>query len=103
MNKIKVGIVGGSGYMGGEAIRVLLKHPHSEIAWVTSRTPGPVEQSHPNLYGTGLHFVRVEDVVPPDFVMLALPTAASMEAAARFINAGSRVIDLGLASRLKIK
>src|SRR5207248_2501000 len=75
--------------------------PHARIAWVTSRTPGPVEQVHSNLYGTGLQFVRVEDVDAPQYVLLALPAAASMEAARRFLDAGSRVIDLGSAFRLK--
>jgi N-acetyl-gamma-glutamyl-phosphate reductase len=32
---VSVGIVGGSGYMGGEALRVLLRHPQADIAWVT--------------------------------------------------------------------
>ena len=97
---VSVGIVGGSGYMGGEALRVLLRHPHADIAWVTSRSPGPVEQVHPNLYDTGLHFVRLEDVKTPDFVLLALPTGASIEVAVRFLQAGARVIDLGAAFRL---
>ena len=35
---IKVGIYGASGYMGGEAMRVLLEHPEEEIAWATSRS-----------------------------------------------------------------
>src|SRR5215471_8021291 len=74
---VSVGIVGGSGYMGGEALRVLLCHPQADIAWVTSRSPGPVEHVHPNLYDTGLHFVRLEDVKTPDFVLLALPTGAN--------------------------
>jgi N-acetyl-gamma-glutamyl-phosphate reductase common form len=97
---VSVGIVGGSGYMGGEALRVLLRHPHADVAWVTSRSPGPVEQVHPNLYDTGLHFVRLDDVKTPDFVLLALPTGASMEIAVRFLQAGARVIDLGAAFRL---
>jgi N-acetyl-gamma-glutamyl-phosphate reductase common form len=101
MRQVMVGIVGGSGYMGGEALRVLLKHPHARIAWTTSRSPGPVEQVHPNLYGTGLEFVRLEDVQTPDFVMLALPTGPTIEVADRFLKAGSRVIDLGSAFRLK--
>ncbi len=96
-----VGIVGGTGYMGGEALRVLLRHPHAEVAWVTSRSPGPIEQVHPNLYGTGLSFVRLDDVRTPDYVILAVPTAASMELAARFVAEGARVIDLGAAFRLK--
>ena len=34
---IQIGIVGGSGYSGGELIRLLLNHPRARIAWVTSR------------------------------------------------------------------
>ncbi len=98
---VSVGIVGGSGYMGGEALRVLLRHPHAEVAWATSRSPGPIAQVHPNLYDTGLHFVRLEDVKTPDFVLLALPTGTSIEVAVRFLQAGARVIDLGAAFRLK--
>ena len=98
---IRVGIVGGSGYMGGEALRVLLKHPRAKIAWVTSRTPGPVEHIHPNLYEAGLNFVRLEDAGDADFVMLAIPTSATPEIAERFLAAGSRVIDLGSAFRLR--
>ena len=33
---IKVGIFGGTGYMGGEALRILLEHPQAEVVWVTS-------------------------------------------------------------------
>ena len=40
---VSVGIVGGSGYMGGEALRVLLRHPQADIAWVTSRVSGSSE------------------------------------------------------------
>ena len=38
MNKIKVGIVGGAGYTGGELIRILINHPHAEIIFVHSRS-----------------------------------------------------------------
>ena len=68
---------------------------------MTSRSPGPIAQVHPNLYDTGLNFVRLEDVKTPDFVLLALPTGASMEVAVRFLQAGARVIDLGAAFRLQ--
>jgi N-acetyl-gamma-glutamyl-phosphate reductase common form len=87
--------------MGGEALRVLLKHPRVNIAWATSRTPGAVEHVHPNLYDTGLRFERLEDVGTPDFVLLALPTSATATVAKRFLEAGARVIDLGSAFRLK--
>jgi len=97
---VSVGIIGGSGYMGDEALRVLLRHPQADIVWVTSRSPGPIERVHPNLYDTGLHFVHLEDVKTPAFVLLALPTGASIAVAGRFLQAGARVIDLGAAFRL---
>ena len=51
---IRVGIMGATGYMGGEALRVLLDHPEVEIAWLTSRTEERIDEHHPNLYGLGL-------------------------------------------------
>ncbi len=38
MKKIKVGISGGAGYTGGELIRLLMHHPHTEIAFVHSKS-----------------------------------------------------------------
>src|SRR5689334_398781 len=38
MKKIKVGIIGGAGYTGGELIRILLNHPQAEIAFVQSKS-----------------------------------------------------------------
>lgn len=51
--KIRAGIVGGSGYTGGELIRLLLQHPHAEIDFVYSTTrPGQaVSKTHPDLLG----------------------------------------------------
>ena len=48
---IKVGIYGASGYMGGEALRVLLKHPDVSIEWATSRKDTPIEYYHKNFMG----------------------------------------------------
>lgn len=97
---LKVGIMGATGYMGGEALRVLLDHPQAEIAWLTSRSPGSIEDHHPNLYGLGLELVHPDDISPCDVAFLALPTEASMGAAARLIEMGCKVIDLGSAFRL---
>lgn len=63
--------------------------------------PGPVEHVHPNLCDTGFSFHRLEDVETPDFVLLALPTSATVKVARRFLEAGARVIDLGSAFRLR--
>ena len=37
---IRVGIIGGAGYTGGEAIRVLLNHPEAELVFVHSNSNG---------------------------------------------------------------
>jgi len=97
---IKVGILGGSGYMGGEALRVLLEHPNVEIAWVTSRSGGNIADYHPNLYGLNIPVIDPRETTPCDVVFLALPTTASIEAAASFLETGCKVIDLGAAFRL---
>lgn len=98
---VTVGVVGAAGYMGGEALRILLEHPEVQLAWATSRKSGPVEEVHPNLYGTGICLTDLEETSAPDYVFLAVPTKPSIDIAARFIAEGSRVIDLGSAFRLK--
>jgi N-acetyl-gamma-glutamyl-phosphate reductase common form len=98
---IRVGILGASGYMGGEALRILLDHPAVEIAWLTSRSGERIEDAHPNLFGLGLAMIHPDQATACDVVFLALPTAASIEAAARFLAQGCKVIDLGAAFRLK--
>ena len=53
MNPIKIGIVGASGYTGGELLRLLLQHPHVELRTLFSRTHGgkPVAEIHTDLLG----------------------------------------------------
>lgn len=50
---IKAGIIGGAGYTGGEAIRILLNHPDVELAYVqsSSNTGNPLWKAHPDLMG----------------------------------------------------
>ena len=50
---IKVGIIGGSGYTGGELIRILLHHPKVELGFVysTTRAEKPLVEAHPDLLG----------------------------------------------------
>ncbi len=98
---IKVGILGAAGYMGGEALRILLDHPEVEIAWLTSRTGGQIEDHHPNLFGTHLPLIHPSEITPCDVAFLALPTAATLEVVMGLLNEGTRVIDLGSAFRLK--
>ena len=59
MEKIKVGIIGGAGYTGGETIRLLLNHPTVELRFVHSRSNSGklLSAIHPDLAGdTSLKF-----------------------------------------------
>ena len=104
MENIKVGIIGGSGYTGGELLRLLLAHPHVEVTQITSRSLAGqfVYSTHPNLRGaTKLKFVRVEDLVPCDLLFLCLPHGESSKQIASFAGMAERIIDLSADFRLK--
>jgi LysW-gamma-L-alpha-aminoadipyl-6-phosphate/LysW-L-glutamyl-5-phosphate reductase len=75
---LRVSIVGGSGYVGGELLRLLLFHPHVQVAQVTSeRLAGkPVASAHPNLRGARaareLLFSSASQLRECDLLFLAL-------------------------------
>ncbi len=96
-----VGIVGGSGYSGGELLRLLVGHPRVAIAWVTSRGGKELEAVHRNLLGSGLHFIAEDDATRADVTFLCLPSRQSMTRVDRYLQPGSKVIDLGSDFRLK--
>jgi len=96
-----VGIVGGSGYSGGELLRLLLGHPQARIAWVTSRADKNLEAVHRNLVGTGLRFIREEEAGPCDAVILCTPSRESMTKAPHYLQRGAKVVDVGSDFRLK--
>jgi len=98
---VQVGIVGGSGYSGGELLRLLLGHPRARVAWVTSRGDKSLEGIHRNLLGSGLRFIREEEAGPCDAVFLCTPSRESMTKAPRYLERGARVIDVGSDFRLK--
>ena len=53
MEKIKVGIIGGAGYTGGELIRLLIHHPQVSISFIHSRSSAgkPIHAIHHDLVG----------------------------------------------------
>ncbi len=97
---IRAGVLGATGYMGGEVIRVLLNHPEVELAWAASRSQGRIEVHHPNLYGRGIELVSLDAITACDVVFMAVPVSASLEMAPRLLEMGCRLIDLGAAFRL---
>lgn len=60
---IRVGIMGGAGYTGGEMLRILLRHPQVSISFVHSNSQAgkPVWQVHEDLLG------ETDLVFSPDF------------------------------------
>ncbi|RPI25569.1 MAG: N-acetyl-gamma-glutamyl-phosphate reductase [Acidobacteria bacterium] len=82
---VKVGIAGGSGYGGTELIHILLRHPHVDIAWVSSQqhVGKAVAELYPHLRGflDHLKFSAVQDVPASslDLLFLALPHGHAMK------------------------
>lgn len=101
---VRVSIIGGSGYAGGELLRILLFHPHVTLSQVTSRQfrGEPVALAHPNLRSvTNLTFSSMEDLNPCDVLFVALPNTVSMSYMNDVIKKAAYVIDLGADFRLK--
>lgn len=101
---MKVSIVGASGYVGGELLRLLLAHPEVEIAQVTSesRAGKPVTLVHPNLRRrTNLRFTKMQDLSPCDFLFIALPHGTVAPRAEELLSVAPRVIDLSADFRLR--
>jgi N-acetyl-gamma-glutamyl-phosphate/LysW-gamma-L-alpha-aminoadipyl-6-phosphate reductase len=101
---VRVSIAGGSGYTGGELLRILLGHPEAEVAQVTSerRAGKRVVGAHPNLRKlTNLTFSRVEELEPCDVLFLCLPHGASGEQIDQFLGVAPVIIDLSADFRLR--
>jgi len=77
-SKARIGVLGASGYTGGEAVRLLLRHPRVELKVLTAdRHAGkPIAQVFPQFAGIDLpKLVKIEeiDVGALDFVFTGLP------------------------------
>ena len=59
---IKIGIVGASGYTGGELLRFLNNHPETEIVAATSRKYDgqPIHKVHPHLRNLEIKFENLK-------------------------------------------
>jgi LysW-gamma-L-alpha-aminoadipyl-6-phosphate/LysW-L-glutamyl-5-phosphate reductase len=104
MNKVKVSVVGASGYTGGELLRLLLFHPNVEINQVTSEsyTGKFVHKIHPNLRkSTTLKFVSINELEPCDLLFLCLPHNSSQNKIDEFKKLAPKIIDLSADFRLK--
>ena len=104
--KIKIGIVGGTGYTGVELLRLLAIHPHAELTAITSRGEAglPVADMFPSLRGfVDLAFAdpATADLSSCDVVFFATPHGVAMSQAQSLLKANVKVIDLAADFRLQ--
>ena len=105
-NKIKVGIVGGTGYTGVELLRLLAIHPDVELTAITSRGEAgmPVADMFPSLRGyVDLAFSdpATANLNACDVVFFATPHGVAMSQAQALLAANVKVIDLAADFRLQ--
>jgi len=104
--KIKVSIVGGSGYTGIELLRILSLHPNVDIHHITSRNDAGrhVYEVYPSLRGVLNHRFTSPDEIDlkeSNLVFFATPNGVAMEYAKDLLNNGIKVIDLAADFRIK--
>lgn len=104
--RVKVGIVGASGYVGGETLRLLVNHPRAELAAVTSRQHAGeyLHRVQPSLRGftdlkfTELDYDRLSDSC--DLVFTAVPHGTASGIVKELYGRGVKVVDLSADFRL---
>lgn len=109
MEKVRVGVIAGAGYTGGELVRLLMNHDRAEIAFVQSRSQAgkPLHAVHQDLLGTtSLSFVAEPDLQDPklDVMFMALPYGEAQAFLEKNkIPSKVKIIDLSHDFRLKAK
>jgi N-acetyl-gamma-glutamyl-phosphate/LysW-gamma-L-alpha-aminoadipyl-6-phosphate reductase len=101
-NTLTASVVGGTGFTGGELLRLLDGHPTFEIEQATSRSAAgkSVGYKHPNLRHLDLRFSDPEDLASVDVLFAATPHGVSMERIDAFRDAADTVVDLSADFRL---
>lgn len=104
--RVPIGIIGASGYVGAELMRLLAQHPGFDVRFVTGDTQAgqPVADLYPHLAAIGAdqEFVKYDPALLDDvsLAFLALPHGQSMAMAADILDRGKVAIDLAADFRL---
>jgi N-acetyl-gamma-glutamyl-phosphate reductase len=98
-DKIRIGIIGGTGYTGMELLRILDGHPHAELKLITSESQAgkKVSEVHPQFRDRmDMEFVSKDRLDPKelDLVFLGLPHGVSMDFVKEHGTDEFRIIDL---------
>ena len=102
---MKIGIIGGSGYAGGELLRLLAGHPKFEICCVSAHTNAGelITSVHPQLSSYAqrkFSEFKASDFDCCELVFLALPHGESAKVVAQ-LSAEVKIVDLGADFRLE--
>jgi N-acetyl-gamma-glutamyl-phosphate/LysW-gamma-L-alpha-aminoadipyl-6-phosphate reductase len=100
---LRVSIIGGSGYTGGELMRLIHMHPLAELGQVTSRKlkGQPVHRSHPNMRDhLSTLYCTPDEVEPCDVLFLCMPHGRAAGEIERWRAIAPLVIDLSADFRL---
>ncbi|MFA5875271.1 MAG: N-acetyl-gamma-glutamyl-phosphate reductase [Candidatus Margulisiibacteriota bacterium] len=106
MKKIKIGIIGATGYSGEALLSILLRHPNAAVEIITSKTYAgqKISQVYPHLTGiTDLVCTEpdMHKLSKMDVVFLALPHGLSVEPVKALVKAGVVAIDIGADFRFR--
>ena len=105
--KVKVAIVGATGYTGGELVRLLVQHPNAQVVALlrlSSEEALPLHKAHPHLRGlTELDCVPYDEPLLEgvDAVFLATPNGVAMELVPKLLSKGIKVVDLSADFRFR--
>lgn len=107
MKKLRVGVVGATGYTGEELVRILSRHPHAQVTYVSGKEDRNerIQDIFPYLQNVldlkCNAFSSDEAIEKTDVVFLSLPHTLSMQSAPAFLKAGKKVIDISADYRLQ--
>ena len=102
---MKIGVVGASGYAGGELLRLLAFHPHFEVTAITAHSNAgeQITSVHPQLQsyaGKRFNEFSAVDFKDCDLIFLALPHGESAKVIAT-LPTSAKIVDLGADYRLE--
>lgn len=107
MKKVKVSVVGATGYTGVELVRILSRHPGAELVKLTTQSYAGrrMWEVYPHLYSfcglTGEKLDLPALIEESDVIFIALPHGHSVPVAKEAVQGGKKVVDLGADFRLK--
>lgn len=101
---MKIGLIGGSGYAGGELLRLIAQHPHFEVAAVSAHSNAGelVTAIHPHLTsyaGRTFSPFSAADYAECEVIFLALPHGESAKIVEQ-LPSSAKIVDLGADYRL---